>query len=214
MKVYIGKYKDWVGPYQIADKVFFWLEKYPIEGKETLLIYRLHDWLGDFLAGKGDRDSWLMRFCNWLHKYKKRVEYVKLDYYDHWNAGHTMALIILPLLKALKEHKQGSGSVDLADVPEELWPSQLSGASNGYTDDTVHDRWNWVLDEMIWAFERETDDDEEDQFYDHTEAKDPNDSLNTQISKIKIDREGLEAHQQRKQNGFRLFGKYYQNLWD
>jgi len=39
-------------------------------------------------------------------------------------------------------------------------------------------------------------------------------SIFGQIEKIKIDKEGLGAHQDRKSNGFRLFGKYYQALWD
>jgi len=34
------------------------------------------------------------------------------------------------------------------------------------------------------------------------------------MDKLKVDREGLEAHQKRKANGYRLFGRYYQNLWD
>jgi hypothetical protein len=31
---------------------------------------------------------------------------------------------------------------------------------------------------------------------------------------IKVDREGLDAWQARKANGYRLFGKYYEGLWD
>lgn len=211
MKVNIGPYVDWIGPYQIADKVFFWLEKYPDD--EDRPIHKLRDRLGDFLAGD-DRASWLAKFCQWVHDHKKRREYVKLDRYDHWNANHTMALIILPVLKALRENQHGSGQVDLGDVPESLWPNQLAGPSNNYTDDTIHERWKWVLDEMIWTFEQEVKDDDDAQFYDHSQANDPNDDLMTQVSKMKIDREGLEAHQDRKSNGFRLFGKYYQNLWD
>jgi len=215
MKVYIGPYTDWIGPYQIADKVFFWIDKYTSDEQATRLDYRLRDWLGDFLAKSRDGgESWLMRFCQWIHDKKKRRIYVKIDRYDHWSADHTMALIILPLLKSLKEHKQGSPYVELSDVPEHLWPAQLAGASNNYTDDTVHERWRWVLDEMIWAFEQETKEDDESEFYDHTEANDPKDSLMAQVGKIKVNREGLEAHQERKQNGFRLFGKYYQGLWD
>ena len=38
--------------------------------------------------------------------------------------------------------------------------------------------------------------------------------LNKNLHKIKIDQPGLKAHQDRKANGFRLFGKYYQGLWD
>jgi hypothetical protein len=31
---------------------------------------------------------------------------------------------------------------------------------------------------------------------------------------FKVDREGMEAHQQKIDNGMRLFGKYYGALWD
>ena len=34
MKVYIGPYTKWFGPYQIADAVFFWLDKYPDQEDE------------------------------------------------------------------------------------------------------------------------------------------------------------------------------------
>ena len=33
-------------------------------------------------------------------------------------------------------------------------------------------------------------------------------------SKLKVDWDGLKAWQKRKENGFRLFGKYYEALWD
>lgn len=213
MKVRIGPYVNWFGPYQIADAVFFWLEKYPEDGEEERLVYKLHDWLGNFLAGaKGT--SKFTQFCQWVHNHRKRREYVKLDYYDHWNANHTLALVILPVLKKLKEVKHGSCDVDFADVPDHLWPAQPASMANNYVDDTIHERWAWALDEMIWAFEQELDDDDEDKFYDHSQSNDPNDDLMTQVSKMRVDREGLEAHQERKANGFRLFGKYYQGLWD
>jgi len=54
-------------------------------------------------------------------------------------------------------------------------------------------------------------------FFDDSECGDekfPWDKDGQYLSKIKVDNEGLEAHQKRKANGFKLFGKYYQNLWD
>ena len=213
MRVKIGPYVDWFGPHQMADAVFFWLEKHPDDDVYETRIYRLQRWVSDFLAGKNN-SSWLHTFCEWVHKHRKRKVVVKLDHYDHWNAEHTMALIILPLLKALKEHKHGSPEVSLSDVPEILWPSQLANMGNNYIDDTIHERWEWVLNEIIWTFEQEVDDDDEQKFYDHSEANDPNDDLMTQVGKLKVDRDGLEDHQERKANGFRLFGKYYQGLWD
>jgi hypothetical protein len=84
------------------------------------------------------------------------------------------------------------------------------------TDSLHFMRWDWILAEMIWAFEQELKDDDESEFFDHSECGDLKDikDWNERISKVKVDNEGLEAHQKRKANGFRLFGKYYQNLWD
>jgi len=69
------------------------------------------------------------------------------------------------------------------------------------------------MDEMIWAFEQIVDDNNEDQFYDHSEVDD-NADINQRAKQLKVDREGLEAHNKRIENGLKLFGKYYRNLWD
>jgi len=141
------------------------------------------------------------------------VRYVKLDRYDTWSMDHTLAYIILPMLRQLKATQQGSAQVDPEDVPEHLRPTEPAGPNNGYTDNTVHERWAWVMEEMIWAFEQKLKDDDEHSFYDHS-GVDRSASFQQQIGQIKVDRDALQAHQDRKQNAFRLFGKYYQNLWD
>jgi len=84
-----------------------------------------------------------------------------------------------------------------------------------------------VLDEMIWAFEQLCDDDNDAQFHSgehdsksvpcewdengkptmYTFVKGPNDTW-------KFDYEAYEKHHNRINNGTRLFGKYYRNLWD
>ena len=76
-------------------------------------------------------------------------------------------------------------------------------------------------DEMIWAFEQEIDDDAEHQFY-HGETDFQWKKLDNGMSEMlegpghtmQVDQEGLRAWNDRKQNGFRLFGRYYANLWD
>ena len=74
-------------------------------------------------------------------------------------------------------------------------------------------RWEWVLDEMIWAHEQIIDDGGDSKFFDHTEAnKEPD--FSKSINKIKVDRKGLKAHHDRIHNGLKLFGKYYRSLWD
>jgi len=136
--------------------------------------------------------------------------------YDTWNMDHTLALIILPMLKQLKETKHGSPSVDMTDVPQHLRVNDINGKeywSDGHTDEKFHERWNYVLDEMIWAFEQIVDENSEEQFYCHP-PYDPNDSLEETVRKIDVDLEGLNDYHNRIDNGTRLFGKYYRSLWD
>ena len=143
-----------------------------------------------------------------------RQEDVFLDKWDSWNADHTIALIVAPLLQQLKRDKHGSGMVDDEDVPEELRSTSAPPKENEWdTDANLHKRWNWVLDEMIWAMTEHADGTGDDKFFDHSEVNEEAD-LMVQVAHIKCDREGLEAYEARKQRGFELFGKYFQNLWD
>ena len=205
MKILIGDYVNFLGPYQLAEKILFWLDKYEDD--------RVHDF-GTWLAtDKKGNDSWLMKVCNWVYNKRKRKVSVKIDPWDSYNADHTLALITLPLLKQLQETKQGSAMVDDEDVPEEIRSTNAKPKENEWdTDEFVHARWDWVLNEIIFALEQYTNDDAESKFYDHSDVNEEDD-LMTQVRSIKIDREGLEAHQKRVQNGFRLLGLYWTGLW-
>lgn len=155
---------------------------------------------------------------------------VTVDYRDIWNAGETIAIVIVPVLKKLKEHKHGSPFVHREDVPEHLRPTEEPSDLNGWTDNTVHERWEWVLDEMIWAFEQELYD-WESQYCHNSDQLDmgfvkkgdepegfTSITFNYQKDPTKPpyhrDREGIKAHQERIENGRRLFAKYYGGLWD
>ena len=138
---------------------------------------------------------------NWLW-FDRRTQKVKvrIDKWDTWSMDSTLAHIVLPMLAQLKATKQGAPGVDNADVPKELRMSKkdiAQFAKDGSTDDKFFKRWDWILDEMIWAFNQKCRDDWM-QDYDYN----------------KWDSEGVKAHQQRMTNGFNLFGKYYENLWD
>ena len=81
-----------------------------------------------------------------------RQEDVFLDEWDSWNADHTIALIAAPLLQQLKLNKHGSGMVDDEDVPEEFRSTSAPPKETEWdTDANWHKRWEWALDEMIWA---------------------------------------------------------------
>jgi len=213
VKAKIGPYLNFIGAYQIADMIFFWQEKYPDDNSVfDRWDYKLHDRFATWLAG-----TWVQDFCEWIYKKRKRTVKIKIDYYDVWSADHTLALVIKPVLEQLKEVKHGYGWIDDVDVPEEL-RSTAPGARDGleYEHDWDHNaekRYDYVLDEMIWAFTQLTDDTSEDKFYDHSESEKEKDFMES-IKKLKVDREGLKAHQERVTNGIRLFGRYYQTLWD
>jgi hypothetical protein len=215
MKIKIGGYKSWIGPYQIADKIFFWHEKYPEDALAERWDYKLHEKFGDWLAmNKRGDDSALTKFCNWLETKRKRNIKVRIDHYDTWSMDHTLAYIIAPMLKQLQETKHGAPFVDDEDVPEHLRSTNAPPKENEWdTDENHFKRWDWVMEEMIWAFEIHNDDNAENQFFDHSEV-DRRADLGEQFTRVKVDDAGLKAFQDRKQNAFRLFGKYYQALWD
>ena len=107
--------------------------------------------------------NWLY---NWFGYSPKQKTSIRIDRWDTWSMDHTLAHIVLPMLVQLKETKHGSPFVDDEDVPEELRSTSAPPKENDYdTDDNHHKRWDWVMDEMIWAFEQKQDDDWESAYY-------------------------------------------------
>jgi len=145
---------------------------------------------------------------------------VVIDDYDTWNADHTLANIILPVLERLKTSKQGAPHVDDEDVPAEM-RSIVSPAKNpedGDTDGTWFLRWDYVLDEMIWtmreiANHRPTENTFYKTLYDFVESADVNTNLKEVLANMQIDEKGYKAYHERLQRGCVLFGKYFQCLW-
>ena len=224
MKIYLSNYRDhWLSPYTILEKVFFWRE---IDYDEPI-IKKLSDALNPFCV------AW-HKFLDFVHP---RINYVKIDFYDTWAMDSTLAPIILPMLKQLRDTKHGSPHVDPDDLPEymrttttEDWDSQRvfdfysAAQPDGYD---VHKKWDWVLNEMIFAFEHLVDDDWENEFSSgehdlihvpcewdengkpklYTTEHGPNHTY-------KCDYDGLFKVHERIGNGLRMFGKYFRHLWD
>ena len=248
MKVYIGPYKNWFGPYQLAEKLCFWAkpvkDEYGIES-EPDWVHNFGEWLAHGSvaptptrdnpdSGKWDDErpeTWLYKFLKWIDSKKSRTIKVRIDKYDTWSMDHTLAHIALPMLKQLQATKHGAPHVDDEDVPEHLRstaPGARDKCKNEWdTDDNHFKRWDWAMDEMIFAFESELDDSWEDQFrkgdYDLrskvVEWKDDGTPKLYQMydgpnHTAETDWDGMKAYQARITNGFRLFGKYYQALWD
>jgi hypothetical protein len=168
--------------------------------------------------------TWLYKFLSWIDSKKKRTIKVHIDRWDTWGMDDTLAHIILPMLKQLKETKQGAPYVDFSDVPKELYVNEELTEEQkdlGEVDDKHFERWDWVLDEMIFAFESKRDDSWEEQFESgewDMKWKKIEGGMSEMIEgpnhTIKYDWEGRKKYQERISNGFRLFGKYYESLWD
>ena len=156
---------------------------------------------------------------------KERNIQVKIHNYDTWSMDSTLAYIILPMLKQLNDTKQGSPFVDDEDVPDDLKSTNALPKKDEYdTDNNHHARWEWVLNEIIWAFEQ-VNTDWEDQYttgrYDFRFEKVEDSEYQGYLQMVEgpnhtavTDWDGLRAHQERMNHGFRLFGKYYQAMWD
>ena len=163
------------------------------------------DSLGEWLAkDKNGDESRFSRFCDWFHGKKNRKIEIHIDEYDTWNMDHTLALITLPMLKQLRATKHGAPFVDDEDVPKHLRSTAAKKKENRWDlDDNHFKRWDWIMDEMIYAFETKLDENWDLAIYEKygkewtKKAITERDSIRNRVS-----------------NGFRLFGKYYQSLWD
>lgn len=204
MKVYVGPYRSrWIST--IHDRHMMlkygleWNDNKDREDRAWELVEDCFQWI---------YNNTINRF---LDKHEQKIK-VRIDRHDTWSMDHTLSYIIVPMLKQLKETKHGSPFVDDSDVPDELKSTNSSPKENEYDiDDNHHKRWEWVLDEMIWAFEQKTRDDWLGDYYGswiETEAEPLGGKFES------CDREGIDAHQERMSNGFRLFGRYYESLWD
>ena len=119
---------------------------------------------------------------------KNRATRVEIEPHDTWSMDHTLAMIIHPKLV------------------------QLKATQHGHPSNLTEQEWDQILDEMIWAFEQKCRDNWEDDYYGDYVEDQKNGSM---VGSFKwIDHEGLKTHQERMTAGFKLFGEYYENLWD
>jgi hypothetical protein len=238
MKVYISKYRDhWLSPYTIVDLAFFWTDWSRCHRDKSIesALDRDRKWFDrpDWAEALADRLTPISRAIQWVgERIYPRIEYVKIDRWDTWSMDHTLGMIALPMLRQLKRDKHGAPFVDDEDVPEELRSTSAPPKENEYDTDANHfKRWDWVMDEMIFAFECELDESWQDEFRsgEHDIVWKPVDVHGNEVPKgehkyyqmdkgpndtYKCDYDGMKVVQDRISNGFRLFGKYYQALWD
>lgn len=194
MKVHIGPYKTFWGIYQILE-----LLTYVGVNKDTT-----HNWATA-------APKWISDFLQWMHDKRTRVIKVEVHDYDVWNADSTMAILILPLLKKLKEKTRSAPGDMLGFQQTSNFSAQSTFDFYADGDESVwnagHTEWHNILDEMIWTFEQlQPDYDWEAQYW----------KVLPELGVIKgsCDRADRIAHFNRIQKGLELFGRYYQSLWD
>ena len=151
---------------------------------------------------------------------------VVIEKFDIWNMNDTLALIILPMLKMLKEDKHGvpGNMKSLAYDSQSSWPQECFAF---YSEDDADAfsaavlEWEEILDKIIWSFEQ-IGIDWESQYWEVAPEFDfdeyPEDEGKELIplrwkTEGECDSAGLAAHGVRIQEGFDLFGKHYENFW-
>lgn len=241
MKIYISNYRHhWVSPYTILDYMFFWTDWSKCSRNKSLQA-AIDDMNGtkEYIEHPEWAEKWADRLTpitqgiHWvLDRVHPRVEYVKIDRWDTWSMDHTLGTIVLPMLKQLQATKHGAPHTDDNDVPEYLRSTMAQPKEYEWDTDELHfKRWDWILGEMIFAFECKNDDSWEDAFrsgeIDWVSV--PIDADGNEVPKgehryyqmkdgpnhtYQCDYEGMKKVQERITNGFRLFGKYYEALWD
>lgn len=115
--------------------------------------------------------------------------YYWLDRMFKWNPKQKISVRI-------DDHDTWSMDHTLAPI---IYPMlvQLKETQHGHPNGLTEQEWDAILDEMIWAFGQKARLDDWMDDYDYSWAS-----------------EEAKAHQLRMTNGFRLFGEYYENLWD
>lgn len=188
MKVHIGPYVNWVGPYQIAEKILFWKDKYKDD-----VVHDFGKWLATTSSGD---DSWLTKFCQWIHSKKKRKVEIKVHKYDTWDVDSTLSPIIFAVLTEFAKEVPSTAMVDKADVPESLHSTygEYSENDGGMSAAFSHEAWLYVLNEMIYAFDPEWDN-------------------KYGFGSDGYTRASYEENAKRQQKGYELFGKYFSRIW-
>lgn len=113
------------------------------------------------------------------------TEVIQIHDYDTWSMDHTLSRIIYPMLVKFKADAMSfPTTLDQSDVPDFLQLKE--GLTEEAEFDIYEKQWEWVLNEMINAFD----------FCSSSEDSYPPLDENERI-----------------QNGLELFGKYFRHLW-
>lgn len=235
MRVFISNYRNhWISPYTMIERVFFWTDWSRCSRQRKIHIVPTDQWV--------DHPEWVDRWADRLEPVSRAIQWtldrvfprrvrVRIDPWDTWSMDVTLAEVVLPMLRQLRQQNQGAPFVDDDDVPEHLRSTAAPPKANEWDTDANHfKRWDWVMDEMIFAFQSKVDSSWEEQFHsgEYDWALTPVDEEGNPVPRgqhkfVRMDRgpdhtaqfdaDGYQIYADRIQNGFRLFGKYYSALW-
>lgn len=156
---------------------------------------------------------------HFVYKFNKKTKkfddpVVHVDSTDVWSMDTTLSYIMVPLLERMKKDKQGAPYVEDADVPEELRSDKDAPKENTWDiDDERHfARWDWVLNEMLWAWKMVRDFDGADISI-FTDKIPKGVSFNDYPDMTDEDYAAINSQEKRIDNGLRLFGTYLRALW-
>lgn len=151
----------------------------------------------------------------------KKCEVI-LDKEDTWNMDFTVATIVAPLIKQLRETKHSYAAIDKEDVPQEL--HQTYGTQGEHTEKYSVQAYEWVLNEIEWAMNEISNENKNEPPH-HTKTGtmefgeiDPKKGTGPLIfNGWESTPESIaanKAYHERIQNGCRLFGLHLMALWD
>jgi hypothetical protein len=204
MKIYIGKYKDWINLHTFENFL-----------KQMGVSNEVVEWIDDSIF-----NSWvgelLTRFNEWRMSKGNQRTYIKLDPWDTWSLDCTLASIIIPLLTQLKNTTHVYPySEDIQD--EDDW-DEILGKMIWSFQEIVDDNWEaqyileWPEIDSDDLFDKKAD----EKTWGVSIPGEPNEpALELKWKKRGVyDLEGMQKHQERIQDGINLFAKYYFNLRD
>ena len=196
MKVYIGPYSwKFINAYKIQDWI---MEKKYTTQKWWNMEPEQMDRFDLFVDRVAEGLQFVLdKTINKITDRERRNIKVRIDKYDTWSMDHTLALIIHPMLVQLKNTNHGYFTSDPEDVPH---LGKGDEVDFGHNDSLAYDRYNWIMDEMIWTFNTLKSDEDHKHFF------------NEETGEYNF--EGQKEHDDRISNGLRLFGKYFRGLWD
>lgn len=145
---------------------------------------------------------------------------IKIDVHD--NDLRQLDIVLAPLLQKclieLKKNKNGTPYVDYSDIPEHLRTPEDLSESATHDGAWSEKAWDWILDEMIWAFGQIITDWEEKYCYGNFERQLAPHGKNFTFERgegdnFYTDLDGKANHSNRMIKALTLFGKYYVSLW-